>query len=163
MQKKICMLGGFAVGKTSLVSRFVSSIFSDAYLTTVGVKIHKKTVAAAGNDMDLIIWDLYGEDEFQKMRTSYLRGAAGYLLVADVTRRATLDTALTLQALAEQTVGPVPFTLVLNKSDLAEKWDLDEAVLAPLRKRWRVIQTSAKTGDRVENAFIDLARDMAAR
>ena len=97
------------------------------------------------------------------MRTSYLRGAAGYLLVADVTRRATLDTAQALQALAEQTVGPVPFTLVLNKSDLAEKWDLDEAVLAPLRKRWRVVQTSAKTGDRVENAFVDLARDMAAR
>ena len=163
MQKKICMLGGFAVGKTSLVSRFVSSIFSDAYLTTVGVKIHKKTVAASGNDVDLIIWDLYGEDEFQKMRSSYLRGAAGYLLVADVTRRATLDTAQALHALAEETIGTVPFTLVLNKSDLAEKWELDEAVLAPLRKRWRIIQTSAKTGDRVENAFVDLARDMAAR
>lgn len=160
IQKKICMLGGFAVGKTSLVSRFVTSMFSDTYLTTVGVKIDKKSVAARGNEVDLIIWDIYGEDEFQKMRTSYLRGASGYLLVADVTRRATLDTAQALHALVEQTIGPIPFTLVLNKTDLLDRWDLDDAVVEQLKKRWRVVQTSAKTGDHVDEAFVDLAGEM---
>jgi small GTP-binding protein len=160
IQKKICMLGGFAVGKTSLVSRFVTSMFSDTYLTTVGVKIDKKSVAASGNEVDLIIWDIYGEDEFQKMRTSYLRGASGYLLVADVTRRATLDTALGLHALVEQTMGPIPFTLVLNKTDLLDRWDLDDALVEQLKNRWRVIQTSAKTGDHVDEAFVDLASEM---
>jgi small GTP-binding protein len=160
IQKKICMLGGYAVGKTSLVSRFVTSMFSDTYLTTVGVKIDKKSVAARGNEVDLIIWDIYGEDEFQKMRTSYLRGASGYLLVADVTRRATLDTAQALHALVEQSIGPIPFTLVLNKTDLLDRWDLDDAVVEQLKKRWRVIQTSAKTGDHVDEAFVDLASEM---
>ena len=54
IQKKICMLGGFAVGKTSMVARFVSSIFSDKYLSTVGVKIDKKTVTIDGCDVVLV-------------------------------------------------------------------------------------------------------------
>jgi small GTP-binding protein len=163
IQQKICMLGGFAVGKTSLVSRFVTSIFSDAYLTTVGVKISKKAVAAGAREIDLIIWDIYGEDEFQKMRASYLRGAAAYLLVVDVTRRATLETALSLQALAEQVIGKVPFSLLLNKSDLAEKWDLEKAAVDELRGlHWRIVTTSAKTGEGVDEAFKGLARDLAA-
>ena len=87
IQKKICLLGGFGVGKTSLVSRFVHSIFSDKYLTTVGVKIDKKRVDLGSQQVDLVIWDIYGEDDFQKVRMSYLRGASGYLLVADGTRR----------------------------------------------------------------------------
>lgn len=161
MQKKICLLGGFAVGKTSLVSRFVHSIFSDKYLTTVGVKIEKKTVDLEGREVDLVIWDIYGEDDFQKVRTSYLRGAAGYLLVVDGTRRATLDTALGLQTAAEQTIGRVPFVLIVNKADLADRWEIDDAVLQPYARRgWPILTTSAKTGDRVEAAFADLARAM---
>jgi GTPase SAR1 family protein len=77
IQKKVCMLGSFSVGKTSLVRRFVESMFSDAYLTTVGVKIDKKPLQVEGNDLTLMLWDIYGEDDFQKMRMSYLRGARG--------------------------------------------------------------------------------------
>ena len=80
--KKICMLGSFAVGKTSLVSQFVSSIFSDKYLSTVGVKVDRKSVSVKGQDVTLMLWDLYGEDGFQRVQKSYLRGASGYLLVA---------------------------------------------------------------------------------
>ena len=93
LQKKICLLGAFGVGKTSLTRRFVDSIFSDTYLTTVGVKIDKKTVAVNGNTVNLLIWDIAGEDEVSAVRTSYLRGAAGYLLVVDVTRAQTLAVA----------------------------------------------------------------------
>ena len=110
LQKKICMLGGFGVGKTSLVSRFVTSLFSDTYLTTVGVKIDKKTIALDAREMTLMLWDIYGQDDFQTVRDSYLRGASGYLLVADGTRYATLDTAAALQQKAESVIGrrPVP-------------------------------------------------------
>ena len=80
VQKKVCMLGSFSVGKTSLVRRFVESIFSDTYLTTVGVKIDKKALQVDGNDATLMLWDIYGEDDFQKLRMSYLRGASGFLL-----------------------------------------------------------------------------------
>ncbi|MEW5977388.1 MAG: Rab family GTPase [Acidobacteriota bacterium] len=159
IQKKICMLGAFAVGKTSLVSRFVHSIFPERYLTTVGVKVDKKLIQVAGREMSLILWDLHGEDEFQKVRMSYLRGSAGYLLVVDRTRRATLDTAAALQEETERVLGPVPFVLALNKSDLREEWDLDEATFARLAGRgWTVIETSAKTGQGVEEAFVTLGQ-----
>jgi small GTP-binding protein len=161
MQKKVCMLGAFAVGKTSLVSRFVSSIFSDKYLTTVGVKVEKKSVQLGDNRLDLVLWDIYGDDDYQKVRTSYLRGASGFVLVLDPTRRATLDTAIALQAGAERAVGAVPFVAVLNKADLADAWEFDERALAG--RRWSVLRTSAKTGDGVERAFLALARQMAAR
>jgi small GTP-binding protein len=163
LQKKICMLGGFGVGKTSLVSRFVSSIFSDKYLTTVGVKVDKKTVRAGAADMTLMLWDIYGEDEFQTVRDSYLRGASGYLLVADGTRHATLETAAQLQRRAESILGPVPFLLLLNKSDLDREWQVDErALLALVERGWRVVKTSAKTGAAVEESFMTLAAAMAA-
>src|SRR6476661_2941267 len=94
LQKKICMIGGFSVGKTSLVRRYVQSIFSEAYLTTVGVKIDKKTVELTDRTVNLILWDLAGEDDIGSLRMTYLRGASGYVLVADGTRRSTLDVAI---------------------------------------------------------------------
>ena len=161
-QNKICMLGGFGVGKTSLVSRFVSSIFSETYLTTLGVKIDKKVVSIDGVETTLMLWDIYGQDEFQTVRDSYLRGASGYLLVADGTRHATLETAMALQRQAESVIGPAPFLLLLNKADLDRDWQVDERALVKLVDRgWRVVKTSAKTGDGVEDAFTRLAREMA--
>jgi small GTP-binding protein len=162
LQNKICMLGGFGVGKTSLVSRFVTSIFSDAYLTTVGVKIDKKKVSIDAAEMTLMLWDIYGQDEFQTVRDSYLRGASGYLLVADGTRHATLETAAALQRQAESVIGRVPFLLLLNKADLDREWQVDERALVKLIDQgWRVVKTSAKTGEGVEDAFTTLAREMA--
>lgn len=160
IQKKVCMLGGFAVGKTSLVARFVTSIFSDKYLTTVGVKIEKKSVQVSNQQLDLVLWDIYGDDEFQRVRMSYLRGASGYLLVVNPTRKATLETAIALQESAEKTIGRVPFILVLNKADLIDQWDIDEHALDD--RNWTIIRTSAKTGTGVEDAFLALARAMAS-
>ncbi|MBT5830208.1 MAG: GTP-binding protein, partial [Candidatus Latescibacteria bacterium] len=120
MQKKVCMLGAFAVGKTSLISRYVHSMFSDKYQTTVGVKIDKKVVSVGEHDMTLILWDVYGEDDFMKLRMSYLRGAAGYFLVADGTRKETLDVAEDLKARVTDSLGDVPFILLLNKADLQD-------------------------------------------
>src|SRR6516165_910024 len=102
LQKKICMLGSFSVGKTSLVRRFVESIFDEKYQTTIGVKVDKKVTRAGGEPVTLVLWDIYGEDVFQKMRMTYLRGMAGYLLVVDPTRNQTLDDALALQARVQE-------------------------------------------------------------
>ncbi len=163
IQKKICMLGAFAVGKTSLVSRFVKSLFSDKYHSSVGVKVDKKLVAVGQERLELLLWDLYGEDEFQKIRTSYLRGSSGYVLVADGTRRETLDRVVVLQNRAEEAVGKVPFVLMVNKTDLTDKWEVDDAALEELTSRgWPVLKTSAKTGAGVEEAFLALARKMLA-
>lgn len=148
------MLGAFAVGKTSLVARFVKSIFSEKYLTTVGVKIDKKSLTVRDQEMTLILWDLAGEDEFLQLRTSYLRGSAGYFLVADGTRRATLDKAIELQQRAENEIGKVPFILLINKSDLKSEWDIQDSEIAALTAAgWITFETSAKTGANVEEIF----------
>ncbi len=109
IKKKVCMLGAFAVGKTSLVQRFVHSIFSEKYKTTLGVKIDKKSIDIDDAPVELILWDLAGEDEFMKVRNSYLRGSAGYLLVADGTRPETLGIAEQLKSRVNDEVGEIPF------------------------------------------------------
>jgi small GTP-binding protein len=161
IKKKICLIGAFAVGKTSLVQQYLHSIFSEKYHTTVGVKIDKKSMNVDNQSIDLIIWDLHGEDEFQSIRMSYLRGASGCLYVADGTRKATLDVALDLQARVEQAIGPVPSILVINKDDLDAQWEIDDQTMEALRhKAFHIIRTSAKTGHRVESVFFELAASM---
>ena len=161
LQKKICMIGSFAVGKTSLVQRFVKSIYSEVYQTTVGVKVDKKDVQVNGTDLTLVLWDIYGEDDYQKMRWIYLRGAHGYLLVADGTRKATMDKALDLEQRVREEVGVIPFVFLLNKCDLQQEWEVDSALEAQIAgKGWSLLRSSAKTGESVEAAFSLLARKM---
>jgi small GTP-binding protein len=153
IQKKVCMLGASAVGKTSLVARFVKSVFDEKYHTSIGVKVDKKTVTVGQEEVGLLLWDLYGEDEFQKLQDSYLRGSGGYVLAVDGTRRETLDRAVVLGA-APRRSPESPFVLVINKSDLADKWEVDDAALADLAKRrWPCFKTSAKSGAGVEEMF----------
>jgi small GTP-binding protein len=159
IQKKICMIGAFATGKTSLVARLVNSIFSEKYRTTVGVKIDKKTIDIQNNRLNLILWDIYGEDEFQELQMSYLRGTAGYLLVVDGTRHNTLEKAFDLQKKVEDTIGQLPFILVMNKWDIADEWEIESTETDDLiQKGWTVIKTSAKNGVGVEEAFQTLGK-----
>ena len=161
MRKKICMLGTFAVGKTSLVARFVHGIFSEKYMTTIGVKIDKKSLDHDGRPIELLLWDLNGEDRFQKFSESYLRGTDAYLLVADGTRKPTLDAAMNLHKRAQATLGEVPFVLLLNKVDLVDEWELEDEDWTHLQARgWTILQTSAKTGTRVDEAFHILAQQL---
>lgn len=152
------MLGGFAVGKTSLVRRFVQSIFSDTYLTTVGVKIDKKSVVLPAKTVDLILWDLAGEDDIGSFRVSNVRGATGLVLVVDGTRATTLAVALTLRERAEAEFGAMPFVLLFNKSDLADQWEISDSDIGELRQRgWKIYLTSALSGENVDDAFHQLA------
>jgi small GTP-binding protein len=164
LQKKICMLGGFSVGKTSLVKRYVESVFSETYLTTVGVKIDKKTVDLGDRSVNLILWDVAGEDDVSTVRMTYLRGCAGYVLVADGTRPSTLEVALSLCGRVEAELGRLPFVLLLNKSDLQDQWAIDSAELDRLRQSgWSVRSSSARTGEGVEDAFRELAVRVTTR
>ena len=160
IQKKICMLGATGVGKTSLVRRFVQSIYSEKYHTTIGVKIDKKAVNVEGQEVGLLLWDLQGEDGEFMIRPSFLRGAAGYLLVLDLTRHESLVTAFSIQKMVKREVGDLPFFALFNKNDLTEDIEITDSELQIVTEEgWKMLRTSAKTGENVEEAFFQLAKD----
>ena len=161
LQFKICMLGSFSVGKTSLVRRFVSSQFDEKYQTSIGVKVDKKMVRAQDRDVTLMLWDIYGEDAFQKMQMNYLRGMSGYFLVGDGTRRQTIDVALALEQEVAGAMGKIPFVFLLNKCDLADQWEIEpDAEKNAAARGLGALRTSAKTGEGVEEAFMRLTLAM---
>ena len=148
------MLGTFAVGKTSLVRRYVKGIFSDKYLTTMGAKVDKKTVNFGDKTVDLLLWDLNGEDRFQELSMDYVQGTAGYLLVIDSTRRSSFEAAHQLRQKVENEIGPVPFIVVFNKADLNQQWENQDKEIQQLEDSgWTIMHSSAKTGTGVEEIF----------
>src|SRR5262245_56687443 len=116
-RKKLALIGAPGVGKTSLVARWVRGIFSEKYLSTIGVKIDKKSVVVNGEEISFQVWDLAGDIELKGTARAYIRGTDACLLVADGTRRDTLDAAVLLAAQVREQVGRIAFCLIVNKSD----------------------------------------------
>ena len=158
LQKKICMVGMYGTGKTCLVQRYVHSLFSVKYLTTVGVKIDRREVQVKGQPTMLMLWDLEGRDETRNINPSYLRGAHGILYVVDGTRRDTFEKLFEIRELVVGAIGDVPSVVALNKSDLTDEWKLDRADEKRLSAAGCFsLLTSAKSGVGVEAAFQRLA------
>jgi small GTP-binding protein len=151
---KVCLVGATGVGKSSLAARYVHSIFSDEYMTTIGVKIETVEVKRGDRTAQLVLWDLSGEDEFQTVQQAYLTGSAGLLLVVDGTRRATVDMALVLARRVRAAAPAVPFVVLVNKADLVASWEIEPKDLRALEElAYAVVQTSARTGAGVDDAF----------
>ncbi len=155
--KKVIVAGYFGVGKTSLIRRFVHQKFSDQYLTTIGVKIDKKIVSINGTSVNMILWDIAGEQTVSKIPKSYFTGAQGLIYVFDLTREETYVD-LENQLFDIQKQNPGIQTIVLgNKSDLIEDDQLEE-IRSEVTTNFRT--TSAMSGDNVEEAFTHLAEQM---
>ncbi len=158
IQKKICMVGVHGTGKTSLVQRFVHSLFSPRYLSTVGVKIDRKEVQVGGEPVLLMLWDLEGRDGTHDVNPSYVRGAHGLIYVVDGTRRETFDQAFELRDMVTGHVGPVPSVFALNKVDLVDEWKVTAPDVDGMSARGvHHVRTSAKSGEGVEAMFQWLA------
>lgn len=166
IRKKICMLGTFGVGKTSLVRRFVYDRFEEKYLSTIGVMIHQKQMAAlmpaaTGDpvDLELIVWDIAHIEKFDPVIRNYFRGAHGAIVVLDATRPATFEEIdKYLKPFLE--INPKSKLIVaLNKSDLNDENGISVEQLLPVTKTYKisVISTSAKTGANVEQLFVELS------
>jgi small GTP-binding protein len=158
IQKKICLLGDFAVGKTSLVRRFIEGVFEDKYLSTIGARVSRKVLTVRGVSLTMLVWDLAGEEKFAQVMNSYYRGAAGALLVCDLTRADTIP-ALKDLAQAFWSVNPhTPVVIVGNKVDLLEQRVITDAELAEVAAHldafW--LTSSAKTGENVQELFEQL-------
>ena len=159
IQKKICMVGVYGTGKTSLVQRYVHSLFSAKYHSTVGVKIDRKTVEVGSETVNLLLWDVEGRTDDQDIPASYLRGAHAMFFVADGTRRETVDQLFDLRDYARGAAGDVPSIVALNKMDLQEQWIVGAPETSKLISGgFHVLKTSAKTGEGVEDSFKWLAK-----
>jgi small GTP-binding protein len=160
--KKVCLLGEFGVGKTSLVRRFVEDRFDERYLSTIGVLVSRKTMLIDRPepiDLTLLIWDTAGSERFSTVVRSYYQGAAGALIVCDLTRAETI-VALTDYAAHVRAVNPgVPVVLVGNKLDLASQREIADEQLTTLALHLAapMVLSSARTGAGVEAAFQLLA------
>jgi small GTP-binding protein len=167
ISKKICLVGDFGVGKTSLIRRFVERQFSDQYLSTVGVKISKKTLdlqvgeEQKNQNLQLMIWDLEGHTKFKAIAPSYLQGASGALVVGDVTRQETIDRIPEHINLFFSVNAKGFIILALNKSDLVDEdklQKLEQLLQSSQQERVLAIyQTSAKNGLNVDEIFQKLA------
>lgn len=157
---KICLLGEFAVGKTSTVARCVRNTFSESYLTTVGVKVDSKTLMLSPDiEARLVLWDIAGSNTLDQIRSNYIIGAHGLLLVADGTRESTAATALGLREQAQRILGrELPCVLMLNKADLIDIWAIPPHRIRELEQQLPVFTASAKTGEGVEESLSELAR-----
>ncbi len=158
-RKKICIIGAAAVGKTSLVASYSGSVFSSGHQSTLGVRITRVVVAISERLKELVVWDIRGESEFYRIDPAYLYGSDGYVLVADGTRLATLDCAMDLQARMEKIVGDIPHVLLINKLDLNDIWEVDDAFLSSVHARVSdVYSCSAHGGITIHTAIENLAR-----
>jgi len=154
IKKKVVMLGSFAVGKTSLVQRFVNSIFSEKYHTTIGVKIDQKIINTNDTEVNLLLWDIHGDDDYQKIKPAYIMGSSGCLIIMDGTRRTSLEKGKELIETAKKNAPNSHILILINKSDLKEDWDINEDDINKLKSQgFEVLETSAKTNDSVDFAF----------
>lgn len=151
ISKKIVLLGNESVGKTSLIKQYVHSIFSDEYLSTIGINISKKSVIVGDISYKLLIWDVAGDLMNEKLYDAYLRGTHAFLLVFDSTREETYEAIMKEREVLNSYFPEVSKLIIGNKMDLLEgdgpSFNADYNIL-----------TSAKTGHNVENAFLDLAK-----
>ncbi len=164
---KICLLGDGAVGKTSLKNQFLGSGFNPKYLITIGADFAIRDIKLSnGQEYKLQIWDLAGQPRFNAVRTLYYKGSMGSVLIFDITNRSSLDN---LQGWLKEYwrhsgETSIPMVILGNKKDLREEYSsavttaegqkFTDAVSArAINKKFHYFETSAKTGENVEEAF----------
>lgn len=174
MKTKVCLVGEAAVGKTSLIRRFVLDAFDDRYITTLGAKVSKKEfqVEVPEKDllvqMDMVVWDIMGEKGVRDLlKEAFFSGAKGILAVCDLTRYSSLKELDDWVQAVFNVVGDVAVVYAVNKVDLKDEvmvlYGDKEIVMAAEAFDAPWFFTSAKTGENVQMAFQQLAEDIVRR
>ncbi len=161
-KKKMCVVGDEAVGKTSLIRRFVVDKFDDKYIATIGTKTSKKDLTIKRDEGDvnlkLMIWDILGQKSFSKLQESAYKGASGAFIVLDLTRRETLHTFGNWLSSMYNVTGAIPVVILANKNDLEGEFGGDDIENLVKEYSFPYYLTSAKTGENVDHAFHTLGK-----
>lgn len=157
ISRKVILTGSFGVGKTSLFRRFITNTFSEKYITTIGVKVDKKTVEVEGQEVSILLWDIAGEIKQDKVPKSYFLGASAIIYVFDLTRPSTYKNINSDMEILNGILPDSILKIVANKADLVNANAID-TIASELDMPIDVI-TSAKTGENVEKLFLGLAAE----
>jgi small GTP-binding protein len=161
IKRKIVLIGDAAVGKTSLVRKYVYDQFSDNYIMTVGFKVTSKKLIypnvnnGTETELNLMIWDVMGQKGYRLIPRTAAYGAKGAILVCDLTRRETLFNLTNLTSMLFEITQPIPIVFIANKNDLTGQFEFGEKAIADISTAYHApyFITSAKTGENVQNVF----------
>lgn len=160
---KLLLIGDSGVGKSCLLLRFADDTYTETYISTIGVDFKIRTVEIDGKVIKLQIWDTAGQERFRTITSSYYRGAHGIIVVYDVTEPDTFQAVERWMSEIERFAGPeVNKMLVGNKSDMVSKKQVDYSQAKEFADSLNIpfFETSAKDNQNVEQAFLDLTRDI---
>ncbi|MHA1237976.1 MAG: Rab family GTPase [Candidatus Odinarchaeia archaeon] len=162
---KLVVLGDIQVGKTSLIFRYTDRRFLGEYKPTIGIDFSAKLVSLGKLNVDLVIWDLGGDEKYKILRRHYLDGARGCLLVYDISNKASFEHIETWFNDVRTYCGEIPCILIGNKVDLEDKRVVPTSEGEKLAEKLglKFMESSAKTGSNVDNAFKTLTELMVAK
>ncbi len=170
LKLKICLVGEGAVGKTSLIQRFVYDAFDGKYITTLGTKITKKEMSFAHpktgepSNVTMLIWDIMGQKGFRELlQEAYFYGAQGIIAVCDITNKETMEELAGWIESAFKVTGEIPVAFLANKSDLVNQAQFDLNDLKKFAANYKntiTFSSSAKTGANVDEAFKKLSMEI---
>ena len=164
---KVCVFGDGGVGKTALVNRYLSGLFSESTKMTIGVDLATKHINWEGIDITLQLWDLGGEERFRFFLPGYARGSFGGIFIYDITRfnsLMNLDEWLNIfKKGAETERYRVPILMVGSKLDLEHKRSVspeDAFYKSQNHEIYDVLECSAKTGHNVDDIFKNITEEI---
>eukprot|EP01106_Pelomyxa_sp_JSP_P013041 TRINITY_DN3762_c0_g1_i1.p1 TRINITY_DN3762_c0_g1~~TRINITY_DN3762_c0_g1_i1.p1 ORF type:complete len:212 (+),score=65.86 TRINITY_DN3762_c0_g1_i1:1020-1655(+) len=163
---KLLLIGDSGVGKSCLLLRFADDMYTESYISTIGVDFKIRTIELEGKTVKLQIWDTAGQERFRTITSSYYRGAHGIIVVYDITDTVSFDNVKHwLQEIDRYACENVNKLLVGNKSDLAGKRAVEYSTAKEYADSIGIsfLETSAKNSTNVENAFIKMATEIKNR
>lgn len=162
---KIVVVGDYAVGKTTLIINYTEKTFRGMYVPTVGVQFTKNTFKLNGDEVELTIWDIAGQEKFAKVRKTFYENAAGFIIVYDLTRKSTLENIINWYKDVLENTDDIPCVVIGNKNDLKNKREINNDHVSKVIEKNNMdikvkFETSAKTGENVEQGFNSLIQQL---
>ena len=164
---KVCVFGDGAVGKTTLVNRYLTGNFSQSYKITIGADFYIKKLDIGDKGITLQIWDFAGEDKFRFLLPTYASGSSGGIFMYDITRHSSIENVENWLEVFKKSFKSrfidIPLIMVGGKNDLEEKRVISNEEGSEMAKKhnfYEHIECSSKTGENVEEIFKSISQKM---